>query len=66
MRGTARALDSAKLVNPDRVAQLEVQALEGAVESAMRGAPDVLQLLEHPDPRYIPAHAAMRDQRRAS
>ena len=43
VRGTARALESAKLVDPDRVAQLEVQALEGAVESAMRGAPDVMQ-----------------------
>jgi hypothetical protein len=42
VRGTARALETAKLVDPDRVAQLELQALEGAVESAMRGAPDVM------------------------
>jgi hypothetical protein len=41
--GTARALDSAKAkADQGRVAQLEVQALEGAIESAMRGAPDVM------------------------
>jgi hypothetical protein len=41
--GTARALDSAATRgDQSRVAQLEVQALEGAVESAMRGAPDVM------------------------
>jgi len=43
VRGTAHALETAKLVDPDRVAQLEVQALEGAIESAMRGAPDVMK-----------------------
>ena len=42
--GTARAIDSAKAVgDQSRVAALEVQALEGAVESAMRGAPDVMR-----------------------
>jgi hypothetical protein len=42
--GTARALDSSKTVSDqDRVAQLELQALEGAIESAMRGAPDVMK-----------------------
>jgi hypothetical protein len=41
--GTARAMDSAATPgDATRVAQLEVQALEGAVESAMRGAPDVM------------------------
>lgn len=42
--GTARAIDSSKAsADQNRVSQLEVQALEGAVESAMRGAPDVMQ-----------------------
>jgi hypothetical protein len=42
--GTAKALDSAKAVSDqDRVAQLELQALEAAIESAMRGAPDVMK-----------------------
>jgi hypothetical protein len=42
--GTARALDSASAFSDQgRVAQLEVQALEGAIESAMRGAPDVMK-----------------------
>jgi hypothetical protein len=43
VRGTARALDNAVRGDQSRVAQLEVQAVEGAVESAMRGAPDVMQ-----------------------
>ena len=42
--GTARALDSARAIaDQNRVAQLEEQALEGAIESAMRGAPQVMQ-----------------------
>jgi hypothetical protein len=42
--GTARALDTSKAVGDQgRVTQLELQALEGAIESAMRGAPDVVQ-----------------------
>jgi hypothetical protein len=43
VRGTAHALESAKLVDAGRVAELEMQALEAAVESAMKGAPDVMQ-----------------------
>jgi hypothetical protein len=42
--GTARALDSSRASSDqERVAQLELQALEGAIESAMRGAPDVMK-----------------------
>ncbi len=42
--GTARALDSgAASSDQTRVAELELQALEGAIESAMRGAPDVMR-----------------------
>jgi hypothetical protein len=41
--GAARALDSAKaLQDQARVAQLENEALQGAVESAMRGVPIVM------------------------
>jgi hypothetical protein len=44
VRGTAKALDTGSAAgDQSRVAQLEVEALEGAVESAMRGAPDVMQ-----------------------
>lgn len=42
--GSARAFDSSKAsADQNRMSQLEVQALEGAIESAMRGAPDVMQ-----------------------
>jgi len=42
--GTARALDRGKArADQNSVARLEMQALEGAVESAMRGAPDVMR-----------------------
>ncbi len=42
--GTARAFDSVRASgDQNRMSQLELQALEGAVESAMRGAPDVMQ-----------------------
>jgi hypothetical protein len=42
--GAARALDNAKILRDQSlVAQLENQALQGAVESAMRGAPEVMQ-----------------------
>jgi hypothetical protein len=42
--GTARALDTpTAFADQGRLAQLEVQALEGAIESAMRGAPDVMK-----------------------
>jgi hypothetical protein len=42
--GTARALDTSRMAaDQSRVAQLELEALEGAIESAMRGAPDVMR-----------------------
>jgi len=42
--GAARAHESSRiLVDQTLVAQLENQALQGAVESAMRGAPEVMQ-----------------------
>jgi HEAT repeats len=42
--GAARARDSSKILQDQTlVAQLENQALQGAVESAMRGAPEVMQ-----------------------
>jgi hypothetical protein len=42
--GTARALDMSNAVaDQGRLAQLELEALEGAIESAMRGAPDVMR-----------------------
>lgn len=42
--GAARARDSSRILQDQSlVAQLENQALQGAVESAMRGAPEVMQ-----------------------
>jgi hypothetical protein len=42
--GAARALDNSKILQDQTlVAQLENQVLQGAVESAMRGAPEVMQ-----------------------
>jgi len=42
--GAARARDSSRIMQDQTlVAQLENQALQGAVESAMRGAPEVMQ-----------------------
>jgi hypothetical protein len=42
--GAAKALDNAKILSDQTLlAQLENQALQGAVESAMRGAPEVMQ-----------------------
>ena len=42
--GAARARDSSRVLSDQSlVAQLEDQALQGAVESAMRGAPEVMQ-----------------------
>ena len=46
--GTAQAFDSVSIANDRvRVARLENQALQGAVDSAMRGAPILLQQAVH-------------------
>jgi len=43
--GAAKALDSARaLQDQNRVTQLENQAVQGAVESALRGAPQVMRM----------------------